>query len=155
MRVNRHKRKRKATVTVEIFDTSDERERQQLVAALKPPPGKHWLPPLVTTIGYHHWLPPLVTSTGYHHWLPPLVTTAGYHHWYLRWLPLLVTTTGYHHWLPLLVTTTVDRRTEEGGRFFGTFTLCNNNNNKEMKEILPQTRHTIHMVINMSFFFPF
>lgn len=30
-----------------------------------------------------------------------------------------------------------------GSRFQGPFTLCNNNNNK-MKEILPQTRHTIH-----------
>lgn len=38
-----------------------------------------------------------------------------------------------------------------GGGRFGTFTLCNNNN--KMKEILPQTRHTIHMVINMTFFF--
>lgn len=85
---------------MEIFDTSDERERQQLVAALKPPPGKHWLPPLVTTIGYHHWLPPLVTTIGYHRWLRLLVTTIGY----LRWLPLLVTTTGYHCWLPPLWT---------------------------------------------------
>lgn len=31
-----------------------------------------------------------------------------------------------------------------GGAVFGTFTLCNNNNNNIMKEILPQTRHTIH-----------
>lgn len=30
------------------------------------------------------------------------------------------------------------------GAGFGTFTLCNNNNNNIMKEILPQTRHTIH-----------
>lgn len=29
------------------------------------------------------------------------------------------------------------------GEFLGTLTLCNNNN--KMKEILPQTRHTIHL----------
>lgn len=29
------------------------------------------------------------------------------------------------------------------GGVLGTFTLCNNNN--KMKEILPQTRHTIHL----------
>lgn len=33
--------------------------------------------------------------------------------------------------------------TEVLGRFLRTFTLCNNNN--KMKEILPQTRHTIHL----------
>lgn len=43
-----------------------------------------------------------------------------------------------------LVSTTMDRSTE-GGAGFGTFTLCNNNNNNIMKEILPQTRHTIHL----------
>lgn len=34
----------------------------------------------------------------------------------------------------------MDRST---GEVLGTFTLCNNNN--KMKEILPQTRHTIHL----------
>lgn len=33
--------------------------------------------------------------------------------------------------------------TEVLGGVSGTFTLCNNNN--KMKEILPQTRHTIHL----------
>lgn len=41
----------------------------------------------------------------------------------------------------LAVVAVVEGKWEVG--FQGRFTLCNNNNNK-MKEILPQTRHTIH-----------
>lgn len=45
----------------------------------------------------------------------------------------------------------MDRSTGRG-EVLGTFTLCNNNN--KMKEILPQTRHTIHLYgDNMTIFF--